>query len=410
MMSLEEHTTCVIAGGGPAGMMLGYLLARAGIAVTILEKHADFLRDFRGDTIHPSTLEVMQQLGLLKPLLAQSHQKVLQISAHIGDMHFTIADFSQLPIPYIVLMPQWDFLNLLAEAGKSQPSFNLRMNTEVKDLLVESGRIAGVKAYDTSTKNDLIIRATLVVGADGRTSQIRKCANMAIIDMGVPIDVLWMCLPKRNTDQTASLGGRIDRGKILVMLDRGNYWQCAFIIKKGTFPDWHQRGLSAFQQALATLQPMFSDRVEELHNWDKIKLLTVKLDRLQHWAREGLLCIGDAAHAMSPVGGIGINLAIQDAVATANCLAVPLLNNCLTLADLHMVQQRRFWPTKITQGIQAFIHRHAITPALQVNSKITTPPWPLRLLNRSSWLRCLLGRAVGIGIRPERVSQIIICK
>lgn len=401
-MARDEATTCVIVGGGPAGVMLGYLLARAGVAVTVLEKHADFLRDFRGDTIHPSTLEVMHELGLLQGLLARPHQKVSEIGVHIGDAHLKVADFSHLPVqcPCIAFMPQWDFLDYLAQAGAAFPGFDLRMSTEVTGLLIEAGRVVGVKARDTAGETS--IRADLVVGADGRTSRVRECAGLAVQDLGAPIDVLWLRLSKHAGDPAETLG-RVDLGQVLIMIDRGDYWQCAFIIEKGAFPAWQARGLPAFRQTLAQLVPQLADRVEELRGWDDIKLLSVRVDRLHQWAREGLLCIGDAAHAMSPVGGVGINLAIQDAVATANLLAVPLRAGCLTLADLQSVQARRARPAILTQRAQVFAHRHVITPALRSTGKMS-PPWPLRVLNALPWLRRLPGRLIGMGVRPERIS------
>lgn len=402
MSERSVNTDCVVVGGGPAGMMLGLLLARAGVTVTVLEKHTDFLRDFRGDTIHPSTLEVLHELDLLAGLLARPHQRLSEIGVHIGDAHLKVADFSHLPVqcPYIAFMPQWDFLDYLAQAGAALPQFTLRMNTQMTDLVSADGRVLGVHAKDAD--GALCIRAKLVVGADGRGSRVRACADLAVQDLGAPIDVLWLRLPRRATDPAETLG-RVDFGRVLIMIDRGDYWQCAFIIEKGAFPAWQARGLPAFQQTLATLVPSLADRVDQLASWDDIKLLTVKLDRLKQWAKEGLLCIGDAAHAMSPVGGVGINLAIQDAVATANLLAVPLREQRLTLGDLHAVQKRRTLPAWVTQRAQVFAHRHILTPALRGTDK-RIPPWPLRLLNRLPWLRRLPGRMIGMGARPERVN------
>ncbi len=313
-------TACAIAGGGPAGMMLGFLLARAGVDVLVLEKHADFLRDFRGDTIHPSTLQVMAELGLLDEFLKRPHQEVRELSADIGGERVTIADFSHLPTrcPFVAFMPQWDFLNFLAEQAKRYPTFHLKMQAEVTDLIFDGDRVAGLRAK--TPQGELAVRADLVVGADGRHSTVRALAGLKVEDKGAPMDVLWLRLSKRKDDGAESLG-RIDAGRLFVMLDRGDYWQCAFVIPKGGFDELRRRGLPAFRAAIAELKPSLADRVTELQSWDDVKLLTVTVDRLKRWYRPGLLCIGDAAHAMSPVGGVGINLAIQDAVAAANILS-----------------------------------------------------------------------------------------
>jgi 2-polyprenyl-6-methoxyphenol hydroxylase-like FAD-dependent oxidoreductase len=403
MSDRDLRTTCVIAGGGPAGLMLGYLLARAGVPVTVMEKHSDFLRDFRGDSVHPSTLEVMHELGLLDQLLARPHQKVAQIGLHVGNTHLHVADFSHLPVhcPNIAFMPQWDFLNMLAAAGEACPSFDLRMNTEVEDLVIEQGRVVGVRARDP--EGMLTMRAALVVGADGRGSQVRARSGLVVHDLGAPIDVLWLRLSRREGDPAETLG-RVNLGQVLIMIDRGDYWQCAFIIEKGAFDKWKERGLPAFQSALATLQPALADRVGELHSWDDVKLLSVRVDRLEQWAREGLLCIGDAAHAMSPAGGVGINLAIQDAVATANLLTEPLRKGRVTLSDLETVQKRRAWPARVTQAFQVFAHRRFLLPVLRGAATQMSPPLPLRLLDRFPLLRRLPGRAVGMGVRPEHVT------
>jgi 2-polyprenyl-6-methoxyphenol hydroxylase-like FAD-dependent oxidoreductase len=319
------QTGCCIVGGGPAGMMLGYLLARAGIDATILEKHADFLRDFRGDTIHPSTLELMHELGLLRDFLARPHQEATELTGWIGNEEIKIADFTHLPTHchFIAFMPQWDFLNFLAERGARYPTFHLRMQTAATDLVVEEDRVVGVRG--TSPDGPIEIRAPLVVAADGRHSAIRRRAGLEVIDLGAPIDVLWMRLSRRPTDRRNPLG-RFDRGRVIVMLDRGDFWQCAFVIAKGGFDAIRERGLEAFRADIAELLPFLADRVGELQTWDDIRTLTVAVDRLRRWHRPGLLAIGDAAHAMSPIGGVGINLAIQDAVATANILYRPLKN------------------------------------------------------------------------------------
>src|SRR6476620_1235710 len=319
MMSVR----CCIAGGGPAGMMLGLLLARAGVDVLVLEKHADFLRDFRGDTLHPSTLEVMHELGLLEGLLGLPHQKVTRLRGQFGDLALTVADFSHLPTQcrFIAFMPQWDFLNFLAKEGGRYPTFQLRMRTEVTDLIEEAGVIVGVRAQ--TANGSLEVRASLVVSADGRHSAIRRRAGLPVEEFGAPMDVLWFRLPRRSSDPEDPIG-RFDTGRIFIMLNRGQYWQCGFAIHKGSLDQLQARGLQAFRDNVAQLAPFLADRVGELQDWEAIKLLTVQVDRLRQWYRRGLLCIGDAAHAMSPVGGVGINLAIQDAVAAANRLADPL--------------------------------------------------------------------------------------
>lgn len=395
-------TTCAIAGGGPAGMMLGLLLARAGVDVVVLEKHGDFLRDFRGDTIHPSTLEVMHEIGLLDELLDRPHQKVSEIGARIGDTNLTIADFSHLPTRYkfVAFMPQWDFLDLLAEAGGRCEKFHLRMNAEATDLIEEDGRVVGLRA--ATPEGPVDIRADLVVGADGRGSTVRERAGLEVMDIGAPIDVLWMRLSRQGSDPAETLG-RVDMGQFFITINRGDYWQCAFVIGKGEMEVWKARGIETLRETIAKLAPVMADRVGELRSWDDVKLLTVKVDRLRDWSREGLLCIGDAAHAMSPVGGVGINLAIQDAVAAANRLAPPLLERRLTAGDLRAVQARRMFPTRITQAVQVFAQNNVISPALRASGPVS-PPWPLKLLGLFPYLRRIPGRAVGMGVRPEHVK------
>ncbi|ABS64776.1 monooxygenase FAD-binding [Parvibaculum lavamentivorans DS-1] len=402
MLEKTLTTTCAIAGGGPAGMMLGLLLARAGVDVTVLEKHGDFLRDFRGDTIHPSTLEVMHELGLLDGLLARPHQKMSEVGVHIGDEHLTAADFSHLPTrcKFVAFMPQWDFLDFLAEAGRRYPGFHLHMNAEATGLLEDAGRVAGIRA--ATPDGTLDIRADLVVGADGRGSVVREKAGLDVLDIGAPFDVLWMRLTRRADDALETLG-RVDMGHIFITIDRGDYWQCAFVIGKGELEDWKTKGIEAFRETIAALQPHMADRTGELRSWDDVKLLTVKVDRLREWARDGLLCIGDAAHAMSPVGGVGINLAIQDAVAAANILAGPLRQKRLTLADLRAVQRRRDFPTRVTQGVQVFIQNRVLGPALRRKGRMKAP-LPLKLLGRFPLLRRIPGYAVGLGVRPEHVE------
>jgi 2-polyprenyl-6-methoxyphenol hydroxylase-like FAD-dependent oxidoreductase len=347
-------TGCCIAGGGPAGMMLGYLLARAGVEVMVLEKHADVLRDFRGDTIHPSTLEIMAELGLLEEFLKRPHQEVRELAGQIGEDRVILADFSHLPTRchFIALMPQSDFLDFLAEHAKRCANFKLEMQAEVTDLVEDKGIVTGVRA--TVPEGTLEVHADLVVGADGRHSAVRDLAGLEVEDLGAPMDVLWMRLSKRPEDGTAILG-RIQAGRLFVMLDRGDYWQCAFVIPKGGFAELRRCGLPAFRQAILELNPALASRMQELTSWDDVKLLTVRVDRLKRWYKPGVLCIGDAAHAMSPVGGVGINLAIQDAVAAANILAVPLRKRPVPVELLRKVQRRRGWPTRMMQAVQIFV-------------------------------------------------------
>jgi 2-polyprenyl-6-methoxyphenol hydroxylase-like FAD-dependent oxidoreductase len=393
---------CCIAGGGPAGMMLGLLLAHAGVRVEVLEKHADFLRDFRGDTIHPSTLEVMHELGMLEELLALPHQKVPQLVAQFGALMIPIADFAHLPTRarFIAFMPQWDFLNFLAERGRRFPGFSLRMRAEATDLIEASGHIVGVRAR--TPDGELEVRADLVVAADGRSSVLRARAGLPVEEFGAPMDVLWFRLSRRGADPVASMG-RFDVGRIFVLLNRGEHWQCGYVIPKGTLEEIRRRGLDAFRDNVVELAPFAADRVRaEIASWDDVKLLTVRVDRLTRWSRPGFLCIGDAAHAMSPVGGVGINLAIQDAVAAANLLAGPLREGRLTPGDLERVQRRREWPTRVTQRLQLFMQRAVISRTLARRAPVT-PPLVLRLFARYAILRRIPGWLVGMGVRPEHV-------
>jgi 2-polyprenyl-6-methoxyphenol hydroxylase-like FAD-dependent oxidoreductase len=393
---------CCIAGGGPAGMMLGLLLARAGVPVLVLEKHADFLRDFRGDTLHPSTLEVMHELGVLDRFLALPHQKVPRMNGQFGDVAFTVADFSTLPVrcPYIVFMPQWDFLSFLVEEGKRYPAFQLRMNAEVTDLIRDGDQIVGLTA--NTEEGTLEIRADLVIGADGRHSVVRERAGLSIEEFGAPMDVLWFRLSRRAGDPIDPMG-RFNRGRIFIMLNRGDYWQCGFVIAKGSRSHIESQGLESFRESVAQLATFAADRVHELQSWEPIKLLTVQVDRLKQWYRPGLLCIGDAAHAMSPVGGVGINLAIQDAVATANLLAALLRTGRTTIQDLQLVQQRREWPTQMTQRVQLAIQNRVISRALTDGDGFS-PPFPIRLLAWLPFLRRIPARMIGLGFRPEHVQ------
>ncbi|HEU4683957.1 MAG TPA: FAD-dependent oxidoreductase [Nitrospira sp.] len=397
----QISTQCCIAGGGPAGMMLGFLLARAGIDVQILEKHEDFLRDFRGDTIHPSTLEVMEELGLLDDLLKLPHQKAPQLRAKFGDIELTVADFSHLPVRcrFIAFMPQWDFLSFLARQGARYPTFHLRMQTPVTELIQDGERIVGLRA---SSPNGLLeVRADLVVGADGRHSVVRALAELPVEDFGAPMDVLWFRLSRRAGDPEFSMG-RFEPGHIFVMLNRGEYWQCGYVIPKGGIARIQERGLPAFRRDVSAVVPFFADRVEELQDWSSVKLLTVKVDRLTRWCRPGLLCIGDAAHAMSPIGGVGINLAIQDAVAASNLLSAPLRERRVDVAVLLRVQRRREWPTRLTQRMQIFLQHRIIQPVLGRTAPFI-PPLFVRLLARLPFLARIPARLIGIGVRPEHV-------
>jgi 2-polyprenyl-6-methoxyphenol hydroxylase-like FAD-dependent oxidoreductase len=411
------NVRCCIAGGGPAGLMLGLLLARAGVDVLVLEKHADFLRDFRGDTVHPSTLQVMHELGLLETFLARPHDPVRELRAVVGGTEVVMADFSRLCVrcPFIALMPQWEFLDFLRDEAARHPGFRLLLNAEAVGLREKGGLVTGVHAalrtpQGQRTGEVLEIGADLVIGADGRHSALRGAAGLAVRDIGAPIDVLWMRLPRLPGDP-ATTGGRIDAGRFLVMLDRGSYWQCAYVIPKGGMQALRSRGLQAFRDDLASIAPLLAGRVgAALANWDDVQLLSVSVDRLERWWRPGLLCIGDAAHAMSPIGGVGINLAIQDAVAAANLLAGPLADAALPARALTpllaRVQRRRLWPARLTQAVQVAIQNRVLAPVLAANlPRRLALPWPLRLLGWFPALRALPAWAVGIGVRPEHVRS-----
>jgi len=398
-MAEKVQTRCVIVGGGPAGMMTGYLLARAGVPVAVLEKHADFNRDFRGDTIHPSTLELMHELGLLDEFLKQPHQEARELRAIVNGQAVPVADFTKLPTlcKFIAFMPQWDFLNFLSSHAKRFPTFQLYMEAEVVDLLTKDSRVVGVRAK--TARGELEIRADLVIGADGRHSTVHTRAGLEQREFGVPIDVLWMRISKKEGDPKQTLGF-FQHGKLLVLLDRGDYWQCGFVIPKGQFDEIKARGLKQFQDEIVSFAGFLRDRVAELDDWSKIKLLTVQVNRLREWCCEGLLCIGDSAHAMSPAGGVGINLAIQDAVATANLLAGKLQQGPVHVGDLRKVQARREWPTRLIQGMQIFIHRRIVTGRASGEER-TSIPFILRLLKWFPILRQIPARFIGMGPRPE---------
>jgi 2-polyprenyl-6-methoxyphenol hydroxylase-like FAD-dependent oxidoreductase len=399
----QLRTTCCIVGGGPAGMMLGLLFARAGVGVIVLEKHGDFLRDFRGDTIHPSTLELMHELGMLDEFLRLPHHQLHRVKIKIDDVEIAGPDFSHLPTrcKFIALMPQWDFLNFLATQAKRYTAFQLLMNTEATDLIEEGGRVVGVNAK--TEQGELNVYADLVVGADGRSSVVRERAEMKVEDYGVPIDVLWFRVAKTVADSEPALG-RIRNGKIMVTIDRGDYYQCGYIIRKGTLEEIKGRGLEAFRGEIVSVAPFLRDAVGAIDDWHKVKLLTVQVNRLGQWYRPGLLFIGDAAHAMSPAGGVGINLAIQDAVASANLLADKLRQGNCGIDDLSRVQRRREWPARRTQDIQVYIHRQMFGSRADP-AKALSISWPMRAL---LWLlapalRRVAARVVGIGFRAEHI-------
>lgn len=400
MTTRRAQTTCCIAGGGPAGMMLAYLLARSGISVTVLEKHKDFFRDFRGDTVHPSTLEVMYELGLLESFLKVPHQELTSVGAKFGDFNFQVATFRHLPThcKFVALMPQWDFLNFLTEQACKLPGFDLRMEHEVVDLVRDADRITGVQARTPAGSVEIL--AGLVVGCDGRHSTTRRVGGFEVLESGVPIDVLWFRISRQSGDPEQVLGN-INYGKALILINRGDYFQAGMIIAKGSFEQIQQRGLDAFQNEILRIAPYLGGRVRELRDWEQIKLLSVQINRLKHWHRRGLLCIGDAAHAMSPAGGVGINLAIQDAVAAANLLTQPLREDRVTEALLNEVQQRREFPTRLTQRMQTIAHE-GLAWVFQ-NPGPAKAPWQLRLAVRIPGAQRLLGRAVGLGVRPEHV-------
>jgi 2-polyprenyl-6-methoxyphenol hydroxylase-like FAD-dependent oxidoreductase len=382
-------------------MMLGFLLARAGVEVVVLEKHADFLRDFRGDTIHPSTLAIMNELGFLDEFLALPHQKVFQMRGIIGDERAVIADFSSLPKPanFIAMMPQWDFLNFLAAKGAAYPTFKLLMSTRAVSLIEEQGRIVGVAAEGPD--GPLTIRADLTIAADGRHSVLREAAGLKVVDLGAPMDVLWFRAPREASDDDETTG-RFDAGRAFIRINRGDYWQCAYVIAKGSFDAVKAKGLAAFKAEAAPLIGVPSSRLDGMTSFDDVSLLSVAVDRLEHWSRPGFLAIGDAAHAMSPIGGVGVNLAVQDAVAAANQLAAPLLARTVGEQDLAAIERRRWLPTRLIQFVQVVAQNTIIQRTLTQTAPMK-PPFAFRLIGRSALLHRLLARVVGLGVRPEHV-------
>lgn len=395
---------CCIVGGGPAGMMLGYLLGRAGVDVVVLEKHADFFRDFRGDTVHPSTLQVMDELGLIDGFLKLPHQRLQKMDGRFGEASIRIADLSRLDVkyPFIAFMPQWDFLNFLRESGKQFPSLKVMMNAEVVDLIRSGDAIAGVRA-DTP-EGPVEIRADLTIGCDGRHSVVRQSARLEVEEIGAPMDVLWFRAGKR-ADQNENLFARLEPGKMMVTFDRGDYWQCAYVISKGRYETVRARGLDALRTDVTAMAPILKSGMSDVRTWDDVKLLTVAINRLKRWTRPGLLCIGDAAHAMSPVGGVGVNLAVQDAVATANLLAAKLAGGCPSEDELDAVRRRREFPVRMTQAMQVVVQNKLISVALKPGDRPFQPPLLARVINAVPWLQGITARFVGLGVRPEHVHS-----
>ncbi len=397
-MSVRSNRPVIIVGGGPAGMMAGLLFARAGVRTVVLEKHRDFLRDFRGDTVHPATLDIFSELGLLDALLAREHDKVDSIGAVIGGREYRIADFSRLPGParFIAMMPQWHFLDFVAEQGRQLSPFSLRMEAEVVGLVEGPDRVEGVRLVTGET-----LEGALVIAADGRKSILREAAGLPRKDLGVPIDVLWFRVPKPRTPDNRTQG-YIDRGEMIVTIDRGDYFQCARVIEKGAADRVWAAGLDRFRADVTAVAPPLAAHIGAIADWEDVKLLTVSLDRLTRWHRPGLLAIGDAAHAMSPVGGVGINLAIQDAVAAANILAAPLLGGADPDPLLYRVQKRRMLAVRAIQVIQRAIHRNVIGAAMR--DKAPRAPAIIRLLQAVPALQALPARLLGLGIRREHIS------
>lgn len=399
---MKINYKCCIVGGGPAGVMLGYIMAKYGVEVVVLEKHKDFFRDFRGDTIHPSTMNILHQLGDLDDFLKIPHNETNKITAKFGNKEITVADFSRLNIrtAFIAFTPQWNFLNFLAEKGNKLPSFNLMMETKAIDLIKENGKIVGVKAVNPD--GEFAIYADIVVGTDGRNSMTREKAKFKVLDLGSPIDVLWFSIIKHNNNEKQSFLNA-NNGNLLILIDRDGYWQCGFIIQKGGYEFIKEKGINYFRQELTNIVPKLKENIQELKDFTQIKTLDIKVDRLEKWYTDGLICIGDAAHAMSPIGGVGINLAIQDAVAAANILVPILKERKPSQNDLRKIQERRMYPTKFTQAVQVIIQNKSLQPYLG-NKKKQNAPSILKLFQWIPFLRRFPARFIGLGIRSEKIE------
>jgi 2-polyprenyl-6-methoxyphenol hydroxylase-like FAD-dependent oxidoreductase len=398
------NTRCCIVGGGPAGMMLGYLLGRAGIETIVLEKHADFFRDFRGDTVHPSTLQVMDELGLIDGFLKLPHQQLQKMDGQFGGTSIRIADLSRLNVkyPFIAFMPQWDFLNFLRESGKRFSSLKVMMNADATDLMWSDDTVVGVKA--NALEGPVEIHADLTIGCDGRHSIVREKARLEVEELGAPMDVLWFRAGKR-ANESESVFARVETGKMMVTFDRGDYWQCAYVIAKNQYDAVKARGLDALRDEIVRLAPILKSGIADVKTWDDVKLLTVAINRLKRWTRPGLLCIGDAAHAMSPVGGVGVTLAVQDAVATANLLAAKLAKGCPPEAELDAVRRRREFPVRMTQAMQVVVQNNIISVALNPGDTPLKAPLFARAINAVPWLQGITARFIGLGVRPEHVRS-----